>query len=349
VRSRLDGLVFGYLPCLLLGGVVANAFRPGNMADFHVIWGAARDVVAGHGGNFIYPPPIALTVVPLSQLPFAAAAAIWSGVLVVSTALTLHVLGVRDWRCYGATFLAASTLAVLGSGAISSLLALGTALTWRYRDRLPVVASVLAYVVVAKIFMWPLLFWLAATRRWRTLAVTASSCLLLGILSWAAVGFAGFASYPHKLVHTAAVYQGNGYSPMALALALHIPANGARLITAAVVLSLLASIFVVARRADGDRRSFVLAVLAALAATPIAWLHYYVLLLVPISLRQRHFGLIWCMPIAYWLCSMGSNGDLTKILLGTVITWAIAVTTLRTRSASADIPTAYQGAGYVPV
>ena len=44
-----------------------------------------------------------------------------------------------------------------------------------------------------------------------------------------------------------------------------------------------------------------LALAAALALSPIVWLHYFVLLLVPIAIARRTFGAIWLIPALFWI------------------------------------------------
>ena len=49
---------------------------------------------------------------------------------------------------------------------------------------------------------------------------------------------------------------------------------------------------------DGDRRAFVLALAAAFVLTPILWLHYLVLLVVPIALARPRLSALWFVPLA---------------------------------------------------
>ena len=66
---------------------------------------------------------------------------------------------------------------------------------------------------------------------------------------------------------------------------------------------LLAAVVVLARRGD-ERRAFVVAVAAALACSPIVWLHYFALLLVVVAVAEPRLGLLWFVPLAMW----GSDG-----------------------------------------
>src|SRR5581483_10010850 len=66
-------------------------------------------------------------------------------------------------------------------------------------------------------------------------------------------------------------------------------------------LAALALVFVLAAREDGDRRAFAAAVAAALVLSPIVWMHYLVVLVVPIALTAPRFALPWLLPaLAFW-------------------------------------------------
>ena len=54
-----------------------------------------------------------------------------------------------------------------------------------------------------------------------------------------------------------------------------------------------------ARRGD-DARSFTCAVAATLALSPIVWLHYLVVLLVPIAIARPRFSALWLLPVLLW-------------------------------------------------
>ena len=62
-------------------------------------------------------------------------------------------------------------------------------------------------------------------------------------------------------------------------------------------LGLLAAVVWAGRRGD-ERSAFILTVAAALALSPIVWLHYFALLLIVVALAQPTLGLIWFVPLA---------------------------------------------------
>ena len=256
---------------------------------------------------------------PFGLLPFPVAAALITVVLIAAVAATLAVLGVRDWRCYGAAYLSVAVLHDIRLGALTPLLALGLALAWRWREQARA-AVPLALIIVAKLFLWPLTVWLVATGRLRValrgvvLAVTASA------VGWAVIGFAGLSDYPKLLSVLSDAEQGRGYSLVSAGLWLGLGPAAARAVAVAVGAGLLAFCWREGRRGF-DERSLALALAAALALSPIVWLHYFVLLLVPVALARRTFGAVWLIPALFWITPFEENfGQHWRILAGFGIT-----------------------------
>lgn len=312
LRQTVTVLVLGLLPAALVVGIVGGAIGHQFAFDFHgSIWEAARDVVHGRnpyppptlagvapGDRFVYPPAVALAFIPLGVLPFPVAAALITAILLAAVAATLYVLEVRDWRCYGAAYLSIPVLHDVRLGALTPLLALGIALVWRWRARQRA-AIPIAAVIVAKLFLWPLGVWLLATGRVRVALRSVLYVIGACALAWVAIGLAGLAAYPRLLQVLATSEQARGYSPVSGLMALGLGSTGARVIATACGVVLLAACALVGRRGD-DRRSLILALAAALVLSPIVWLHYFVLLLVPIAIARRTFSPIWLVPALFW-------------------------------------------------
>jgi hypothetical protein len=82
----------------------------------------------------------------------------------------------------------------------------------------------------------------------------------------------------------------------------------------------------VARGRDGDRRAFVAALGASLLISPIVWVHYFVLLYVPIAIVRKRLSWLWLLPLGFWaLPHAASNGSAGQIVLGLGVTCAILV------------------------
>jgi alpha-1,2-mannosyltransferase len=339
-------LFLGVLPPALLVLLVVARYLTGTKLgfDYKPIWEASRHVLRGASPyprpeawalhdeqQFVYPPLAAFLLAPFAALPFAVAAPLLAVVELAGTGLTLRVLGVRDWRCYGVVLLWYPVLQNLLLGSITSLLALGLAVAWCYRDSRRVAPVTLAALIAAKIFLWPVLVWVAASRRWLT-AVRALGLAVTGIfLSWAVIGFAGLGSYLRLLDELSRLEQWKSYSAVALGMALGLTGGESRGLALAACALVLVAIVRVQRRGgeDADRQAFVLAIAAAFLFSPIVWTHYVALLVVPIAIRRRTLSPIWFAPLAMWASYGQSDGHLWRVALGFSVYAVVLAASLR--------------------
>ena len=273
----------------------------------------ARDVVAGRSlyvspdePNFkddvpyVYPPTLAVALVPLTVLSDHAAmvVAALGGLCAVIGALAL--VGVRDMRCYLAVLASAPTWNLLETGNVTALLTLGLALAWRYRATVWPLALVLGMSVALKLFAWPLVVWAAITNRLSAAVRAIAIAISVTACAWAAIGFQGLTEYP-ALVRT--LYQAwaeDSYSIVGMASVLGLGSTPIRVVVVLVGCGLLTGCWRYARRGD-DSRAFTCAVAAALAFTPIAWVHYLWFLLVPLGIARPRFSAVWLLPLLTWL------------------------------------------------
>jgi alpha-1,2-mannosyltransferase len=319
--------VFLWLPFILVAVLFASELHlASSLKDWEIFRAAAHSVVHGrspfppatsaalaHGDKYVYPPVTALLLAPLAFFPMIAGKALFLLLALACVLLALRLLGVRDWRCYGLALLTAPVVDTLSLGAISSMLLLGVALVWRYRDRPFVAGLVTAATAVAKLFVWPLFIWLLATRRFRAAGVAAGMSLLLLLGGWAVIGFAGFGGYPRLLRVLSEVQAAKSYS---LAGLLRVDGGAATALSALLAIAVIGGIFVAARGPEGDRRALTIAVAGALLATPVLWLHYLDLLFVPIALARPRLSAIWFAPLAFWATPLAhSNGSAWRICL----------------------------------
>jgi hypothetical protein len=339
-------LFLGVLPPALLVLLVVARYLTGKKLgfDYKPLWEASRHVLDGASPyprpeawalhdeqQFVYPPLAAFVFAPLAAFPFAIAAPLLAVVELAATGLTLRVLSVRDWRCYGVVLLWYPVLQNFLLGSITSVLALGLAVAWRYRDSRRIAPVALAALIAAKIFLWPMLVWLVASRRLLT-AVRALGLAVAGIfLSWAAIGFAGLGSYLRLLDELSRLEQWKSYSAVALGMALGLTGGEARGLALAACALVLVAIVLVQRKGgkDADRQAFVLAIAAAFLFSPIIWTHYLALLVVPIAITRRTLTPIWFAPLAMWASYGQSDGHLWRVVLGFSICAVVLAATLR--------------------
>jgi alpha-1,2-mannosyltransferase len=302
--------------------VVANALGHQFAFDVHYAFlPASHAVVHGHspysavtseavrqGYAYLYPPLAAYLLAPLTLLPALAAETVATILAAACVPATLRVLGVRDWRCYAVAFLWMPIIAGIQSANVTLPMVLGLALIWRYRDRTAVAALVTGLVIALKLFFWPVLLWLVATRRYRTAALSAVASALLVLVPWAGIGFAGLRGYPH-LLSTVASREGPDSYSLAALVHFVLPswtASNAIEILAGVGVLVLA---LVAGRRGRDRDAFALAILGILALTPLLEIHYFAALVVVVALYRRRLSAAWLLPLLMWGAPEPNNGS----------------------------------------
>src|SRR5207248_5421783 len=101
------------------------------------------------------------------------------------------------------------------------------------------------------------------------------------------------------------------------------------LVAAALLLASAARVARDGRRMERDRDVTVLtlALAAALAASPIVWVHYFLLLLVPLVLTRPRLSPLWFVPFAYYPLgeSAWPAGDARKLSLALAATLVILI------------------------
>jgi hypothetical protein len=80
-----------------------------------------------------------------------------------------------------------------------------------------------------------------------------------------------------------------------------------------------------------DAKTLTLVIAAALAASPIVWVHYFLLLLVPLALTRPRLSALWFVPLLY--TPLGETawpaGDATKLALALLATSVLLVAAMR--------------------
>jgi hypothetical protein len=348
-RRRLVGLLLGVAIAALVLVAAARAARlyfdwldlslgakrvPYDLATF---LRAASDILAGVSpysfngdATYPYPPFLAVLVIPLHWLSPGFATVVWMVVSLAAIGLALWLLGVRDWRCYA---LAADYPFVKGAieaGTATPLLLLAVAMCWRWRQHFLRGSTAVGVAVALKLFLWPLLAWLAVTRRVRLSVAGIGFAVGLALLPWAAIGFAGITNYPGLLRRLSDDEAAQSFSLLAIGVRAHLAESVAAGLSMVCALALLAIAYRIARdqrRTVRNREAAALALslAAALAASPIVWLHYFLLLLVPLALTWPRLSWFWLVPFAYRPIEQGAwaYGDPHKLGIALLVTTAM--------------------------
>jgi hypothetical protein len=338
------------LPALALAYIFSVVSGNGESTDFEsAFYPAAEAVLRGEnpypsvddpiierGVAYVYPPLTAIATVPFTILSVGAAGVLMMVLLAVAVAATLAVLGVRDWRCYGIAYAWPPVFSAIQTGNVTILLGLCAALAWRLRDGRWRSGASVGLALALKLFLWPLVVWFAATRRFAAAAASLVVALVLLAVSWAAIGFDGLREYQDLLDRLQDVLAPESYTVHALALDLGASEAAARAAWVALAVALLAGVVVLARRGD-ERRSFVVALAAALACTPLVWLHYFALLLVAVAVAQPRLGVVWFVPLVMYLSTATHNGTTAQTTLTIAAAVLTCVLALRPLSGEADM------------
>ncbi len=250
--------------------------------------------------GYVYPPQLLLVLLPLTPLPVGLTALLVTAGMLALLGLTLHVLGVRDARCYAAALLWVPAISGVLLANLSIPLAFALAVTWRYRNATWPPALALGLSVSAKLLLWPMFVWMLATRRLRTTVTAVLIGLGVTLGAWTVIGFDGMTGYPDLLRRLSEIQSERSYSIVGMAATAGLGEAVGQGLTLVVGGALLAWCVVFARR-DDEVRSFTCAVAATLALSPIMWLHYLVVLLVPLAIARPRFSLIWLLPVLLWI------------------------------------------------
>jgi hypothetical protein len=278
------------------------------------IWRPARAVLHGETPypvsdlHSVYPPAVFLVASPLGLLPRLGAIIIWQTVLVAAVVATLWLLGVRDWRCYAVTLVSCPVIIGALWGNLSLLLMFACAIVWRFRDRPLANGAAVAGAVVAKLFLAPLWFWLMFTQRRRSAAVCLAAVPFALIVSWAAIGFEGFLHYPARLAADARAAGPLGVLVQALVRQLHGTPAEALVCGAAAAAGLVLFAW---RARDDDAVCFTYCLAAALLLSPISWIYYLSLLVVPLAIQRPRLSIEWWLLVLLWAHDW--SGDVRRI------------------------------------
>jgi alpha-1,2-mannosyltransferase len=275
--------------------------------------------------SFVTPPTLAIVGVPFSLLPFGPAVALWNLTSVGAFIGALALLGVRDVRIYALSLSSFPVFDSLTAGQPDGLLVLAAALAWRYRDSSPGAVSI-GGLIAAKLVAWPLLLWLLATRRIRSLAVACSSAVILLAGSWALIDFKGLAGYPKLLSADARAFEIRSQSFSVVSALNWLGASESSSTWLAVLVAAAVAAVVVRVGRASDHGWFTAAVIFGLLASPILWLHYLMLLFVPIAISRRHSLATWLVATyGFWILLIAFEPGGLRALVAVALASALAI------------------------
>ncbi len=278
--------------------------------DFHnELYLQAKDVLDGDnpypppdadlssGANAIWPIAAVLAVTPLAALPASVADWVVAALELVFLVGALLLVGVRDWRVYGAALLWPPVINAIQTGNATLPLAVLCALAWRYRASRLIPAVAIGVGLALKFFIWPLVLWLVCIRRYTAAALAAS----IGAISLALIlPFDSIQNYVSLVQNLAREFDDDSYTLYGMLVELGAPSPLARVVWLVSGLLVLGFAW--------RTKSFALAIGAALLLSPIVWLHFFALLLVPLAIAYPTYSAVWLIPLPMWLTPGTLNG-----------------------------------------
>jgi hypothetical protein len=239
------------------------------------------------------------------------------------------MLGVRDWRCIALALISWPSLFGLWFGTLSPLLVLGAGIAWQSRERAWRSAASISALVVAKVFPWPMMAWPLIQKRWRMFGLTVLLAAAAGLGAWLVIGFHSLLTYPRLLSNLSYVEAKAGVSVYAAFLTFGVGRDAALVLSLACAGGLTAAAWRMARRPGGAANAFGLLVLAVLTASPLVWVHYEVLLFVPIALLSPNLSPMWFLPVISGLVPVPAFPNHAQMLMWPAIEAVLAVALCR--------------------
>jgi hypothetical protein len=281
-----------------------------------------------------YPPLVSFLSVPFALLP--SPEVVLTAVMVGCVFLALWLLNVRDWRCYAVALVWGPVFHAVQTANVTLPILVGAAACWRWRERAFVASVSGGLAAAAKVLAWPLAIWLAATgRRLAAIGLVAVAVgVTLGL--WAVLGFDGLVSYPRSVDRLQGVEGERGYTFQALAADAGLSDRVGLILAIGVAAVVVTGIVIYGRRGD-DARSFACAMVAAVVASPIIWLHSFALLLAPVALLRPRLSWVWFVPAFAWFVSEGTGNGAPWQTASTIAGAAITVAVVLRESPSISV------------
>lgn len=304
------------LPFLALAVTVLNiseAHRRGDLAiDFKAVSPEIRGLVMGvnpfvienvvEGGHFLWTVLAGWMLSPLAWMPHGYLIVVALEIVGIIGALGL--LGVRDWRLYLIVLIWPTTVGSIQTANITVLVTVLIAAAWHDRARARVGLWV-GLAVGVKLFAWPLLVWLAATRRWRALGLALAIQVFGVLITLPYISLGDYIRFEREVDR---VMAGQAITLDALIRDLGGSPILGRVVTLAVGLLVLWF----------GRRDLGWVVVAMLILSPVVWLHYFGLLVIPLGMWSTSL-LVWCIPITLFVVPGMLNGSTWQTAVGLLV------------------------------
>jgi hypothetical protein len=318
--TRLAPLLLVAIGVAILGIVAASFIGSSGFAyDFTAYDLAARRIAASqalyppglaeaynsatYAGLYLYPPPLAIALVPLTVVGPDQAALAWLVLRVALLLVGIAILPVSASTRAAVLVVTAIAFPVwydLNLGNLSVVLFAASAVIWRFNLR-PAGAIALAIAGVLRYpFALVLLGWILA-RRWRAVAWTVGAGVAIGVATLPVVGIQGWLDYLASISALGDVSAGeHNLSLATTAHTLGLPGSDGVWVVAGIVTAGVLTALAALRR--DPETAIVVSLAGTILFFPFFHPHYLVQLLVPAAFlagRGQWWGLV--LPLMGWL------------------------------------------------
>jgi len=286
-----------------------------------------------------YPPPMALFSVPLSYADLPRAPIVWFGIEFAALSVALILLTTWYRGKFSPWISGVVLIITLGfypvwvslvQGQVSVILLTLLAAAWMLmRARHTFAAGLLLGISISiKLFAWPVLLYFLLKKQWRTLIAAGLMAASLHALTAIFVGIEPLVDYYLRVPgEVLPYYQAHWYnvslwtlgwrlfagteSPMLVGPVapplVSLPGLAPIFSTLAVMAALGAGLYWALRSKSGDT-SFALMVCTSLMISPITWIHYYSMVLIPIAVVLRGLKTRKYPPVETWSYAIPALG-----------------------------------------
>jgi len=258
---------------------------------------------AQYAGLYLYPPPLAVSLIPLTAIGAGQAVLVWLVLRLVLLLMGVALLPISALARGAVMAVAAISFPVwydLNLGNLSIVLFVLSTLIWRFRDG-PIAPIVLAICGVVRYpFGLVLVSWLLQ-RRWRAVALTIVAGVVIGAATLPFVGIQGWFDYLGAVRALGNVSAGeHNISLATTATALGIPGPDGLWAALGIGAASVAAAWSALRR--DPETAIVVALTGTILFFPFFHPHYLVQLLIPAAFlagRGQWWGL--ALPLLGWL------------------------------------------------
>ena len=258
---------------------------------------------SGVPGLYVYPPLLAMLLTPITAIGLPTVTALWLLLGLAILVLTCALMPVQPWikvTMLGVALLSAPFIHNLQFGNVSGIVAFLAVVCWRWLDK-PLGSAAIAASLMLRPWLGIIGVWWLVRRQWLAVAWLAAVGLGLVILSAAVMGVKPWQDWITVLRNLGdELGVGPNYDIGSVALRLGASPVVAHLFLVGGYVLAVAAIVVSLRR---DRHiSFAVTLTATTLLSPLLWVHYLTVLIVPAALMaSRGRRLAVFIPLLLWL------------------------------------------------